>query len=136
MYTQHNGRLSWMQKDKGTLTPGDVCPCQLFLDPRFITCESGAPWDSQSLQAKASYTSTSSTPHPVAIVTDAQAFVLPPYTFCPSLFLHLSAPPCGSRRTAIVLVSPHSILCGLRFGIEKQIKFMMAFSGTCCSQPI
>lgn len=34
MYTQHNGRLSWMQKDKGTLTSGDVCPCQLFLDPR------------------------------------------------------------------------------------------------------
>lgn len=133
MCTQHNGRSSRMQKEEGSLTPGDVCPCHLVLDPRFITHESGAPWDSQSRQAKAGYTSTSAT---VAMVTDAQVFMLPPCTFCPSMFLHLIASPCCFHHHAIALVSPHSSLCGLRFSIEGQIKLMLAFSGTCCSQPI
>lgn len=88
-----------VQKAKGSLASEDVCPCHLFLNSRFITRESGAPWDSQSPQAEAGYTSTS--PTAVTMVTDARLFLLPPSTFCPSFFVFAlkssSAPPSSSH---------------------------------------
>lgn len=45
MYTQHDGPSSRMQ-EKGSLASGDVGPCHMLLDFRFITHESGGLWDS------------------------------------------------------------------------------------------
>lgn len=85
-----------MQKDKGTPTSGDICPCHLFLDPRFIKHESAAPWDSQPLQAKDGYTSASSTP---AMLTD------PPGGHATSLDFLSSFAFALDRST--LLLSPH-----------------------------
>lgn len=45
MYTPQDGRPPWMQEE-GSLASGDLGPCLLFLDFRFITHESGGLWDS------------------------------------------------------------------------------------------
>lgn len=127
MYPPHKGRSSRMQEDKRYPDSWGRLSCSLVSRAPH---ESGAPWDSRSLLAKAGYTSASSA---VAMATDAQAFTLPPCTFCPPLFLHLIAPPRCSQRAAIVLVPPSPTFQPLWFETGARRKLVMAFSEACCS---
>lgn len=116
----HKGRSSRMQEDKRYPDSWGRLSCSLVSRAPH---ESGAPWDSRSLLAKAGYTSASSA---VAMATDAQAFMLPPCTFCPPLFLHLIAPPPSCS-------FPPPTFQPLWFETGARRKLVIAFPEACCS---